>query len=127
MPSEFPEIPEIQKPEAPERHRIEIWPGKPPDSSPIPLEGLPYKVDKLPEELSREPKLNPGGARGGNPNNPNSPSGTGIHGGNPNNPNPPSGNSTRGDGSKSDKNPIVLPSVDEISTYWSFRNSVIGE
>lgn len=26
-------------------------------------------------------------------------------------------------GSKSDQNPIVLPSVDEISTYWSFRNS----
>lgn len=123
MPSEFPEIPEIQKPEAPERHRIEIWPGKPPENLPIPLKGRPYQVEDLPEELSQELKLNPGGARGGNPNNPNPPSGTGIHGGNPNNPIPPSGTSTRGDGSKSDKNPIVLPSVDEISTYWSFRNS----
>jgi len=107
VPSEFPEIPEIQKPESPERHRIEIWPGKPPESSPIPLEGRPYRVENLPEELSREPKLNPGGARGGSTNNPNPPFGTG----------------TRGGGSKSDKDPIVLPSVDEISTYWSFRNS----
>lgn len=107
MPSEFPEIPEIQKPEAPERRRIEIWPGKPPDSSPIPLEGLPHRVEELPEELSREPKLNPGGARGGNPKNPNPPSGTG----------------TRGDGNKSDGYSNSLPSVDEISTYWSFRNS----
>lgn len=107
MPSEFPEIPEIQKPESPERRRIEIWPGKPPESSPIPLEGRPYRVEELPEELSRESDLKPDGARGGNPNNPNPPSGTG----------------TRGDGSKSDKNPILLPSVDKISTYWSFRNS----
>jgi len=107
MPSEFPEIPEIQKPESPERHRIEIWPGKPPESSPIPLEGRPYRVEDLPEELSREPKLNPGGARGGNPNNPIPPSGTG----------------TRGDRDKSDKDRTVLPSVDEISTYWSFRSS----
>ena len=123
MPSEFPEIPEIQKPESPERHRIEIWPGKPPESSPIPLEGRPYRVEDLPEELSREPKLNPDGARGGNPNNPNPPSGAGTRGGNPNNPNPPFGTGTRGDGSKSDKFSNSLPSVDEISTYWSFRNS----
>ena len=123
MPSEFPEIPEIQKPEAPERRQIEIWPGKPPYSSPIPLEGLPHRVEELPEELSREPKLNPGGARGGNPKNPNPPSGTGTRGGNPKNPNPPSGTGTRGDGNKSDKYPISLPSVDEVSTYWSFRNS----
>jgi len=123
VPSEFPEIPEIQKPESPERRQIEIWPGKPPESSPIPLEGRPYRVEDLPEELSREPKLNPGGARGGNPNNPIPPSGTGTRGGNPNNPIPPSGTGTRGDRGKSDKDRTDLPSVDEISTYWSFRNS----
>ena len=108
MPSEFPEIPEIQKPESPERHRIEIWPGKPPESPPIPLEGRPHRVDEFPEELSREPKLSPGGARGGNPNNPNPPSGFGTLGG------------ARGG---NPKNRNRIPSVDEISTYWSFRNS----
>ena len=90
---------------------------------PTPLEGRPYRVEDLPDELSREPKLNLGGSRGGNPNNPNPPSGTGTRGGNPNNPNPPFGTGTRGDGSKSDKYSNSLPSVDEISTYWSFRNS----
>ncbi len=107
MSNEFPEIPEIQKPESPERHPIEIWPGKPPKSSPIPLEGRPHRVDEFPEELSREPE----------------PSTERVRGGNPNNPNPPSGTGTRGDGGKSDGNPIRLPSVDVISTYWSFRNS----
>ena len=107
MPSEFPEIPEIQKPESPERRPIEFWPGKPPESPPIPLEGLPHRVEELPEELSREPEFDRGGARGGNPKNPNPPSGTG----------------TPGDGRGGNlKDPNPIPSVDEISTYWSFRN-----
>ena len=105
MPSEFPEIPEIQKPEAPERRRIEIWPGKPPDSSPIPLEGRRHRVEELPEEFLREPELQPDGSGRGSQEP----------------PVPPSGNNTRG--RSPEGNPCFLRSVDEVSTYWSFRNS----
>lgn len=89
-----PEIPEIPNPIKPERSPIEIWPGRPRESTPVPLEGPTYTVQDtgdLPSHLSLQPQSGGSGNGDRDYNNHYFASGS-------------------------------FPSVDEISAYWTFRN-----
>lgn len=104
-----PEIPEIPKPIKPERSTIEIWPGRPRESTPVPLEGpgIPVRETDV-ESTPLTPKTQSGGSgRGGRGSN-----------------QPPmaSDPSSFPFGPAEPAEPI-FPSVDEISSYWSFRNN----
>ena len=108
--SDYPEIPGIQEPQVPERRYVEIYPGQPPEVKPVPLEGLPFRVDEIPEELLQEPKTRGAGAgagAGAGGGAAGAGAGAGDLPGLPKKGNPSGAN---------------IPSVDEISSYWSFRN-----
>ena len=104
-----PEIPEIPKPIKPERSTIEIWPGRPRKSTPVPLEGpgIPVRETDV-ESTPPTPQTQSGGSgRGGSGSK-----------------QPPSSSDpfdfSLGRSGKPGK--PDFPSVDEISSYWSFRN-----
>jgi hypothetical protein len=107
-----PEIPEIPKPIKPERSTIEIWPGRPRESTPVPLEGpgIPVRETDV-ESAPPTPQTQSGGSgRGGRGSNQpplaSGPSNFPFKPAEPAEPAEP-----------------IFPSVDEISSYWSFRNN----
>lgn len=103
--SDYPEIPGIQEPRVPERRYVEIYPGKLPEVKPVPLEGPPFRVDEIPEELLQEPKTQNAGAGAGFG------FGSGFGAGD-----------LPGLPKKGKPSGANVPSVDEISNYWSFRD-----
>jgi hypothetical protein len=107
-----PEIPELPNPITPERSPIEIWPGRPRESKPVPLEGPGRPVRETDvESTPPTPKTQSGGSgRGGSGSKqpPSSSDPSNFPFGQPGQPGQPG---------KPD-----FPSVDEISSYWSFRN-----
>ena len=103
---ENPVIPEIPQPIFPEPRWIEIWPGVPTEKKPVPLEGPGHGVREVNDpQPSHTPQPQTGGSgKGGRGSNlPPAPSFA------------PKNDDDDAFGAK-------LPSVDQVSNYWSFRN-----
>lgn len=103
---ENPVIPEIPQPIFPEPRRIEIWPGVPTEKKPVPLEGPGHGVREVNDP---QPSLAPQPQTGG--------SGKGGRGSNL-----PPAPSFAPKNDDDDAFGAKLPSVDEVSNYWSFRD-----
>ena len=107
-----PEIPEIPNPIKPERSPIEIWPGRPRESTPVPLEGPGIPVREADAESTHPtPQTQSGGSgRGGRGSK-----------------QPPMASDPSkfpfGQFGPTEPTEPTIPSVDEISLYWSFRNN----
>ena len=103
---ENPVIPEIPQPIFPEPRRIEIWPGVPTEKKPVPLEGPGHGVREVndpPPSHTPQPQTGGSGKGGRGSNLPPAPSFA------------PKNDDDDAFGAK-------LPSVDEVSNYWSFRD-----
>jgi hypothetical protein len=103
---ENPVIPEIPHPILPEPRWIEIWPGVPTDKKPVPLEGPGREVREVNDpQPSHTPQPQTGG------------SGKGGRGSNL-----PPAPSYAPKNEDDDAFGAKFPSVDEVSSYWSFRD-----